>query len=90
MPKARLTPDHGKRPLCETCENATWVRGFAESQEIMECAQFGKVPFEVYDCSEYELRGTMTRYEMEQMAYIIERKFGRFIGFKKPKRDEDD
>jgi hypothetical protein len=60
--------------LCRTCRCAHVRRGFRESEEAVFCnfdGQLRPVPFKVAECTDYANRTVPTRYELEQMALLI-------------------
>ena len=67
----------GGTPLCRTCRNATYIQGHAESQRLLMCAEFSgfdlktPLPFEAYECSEYEDKRLPTKRDMEDTAWIL-------------------
>jgi len=64
-------------PLCRTCRNATYIQGHAESQRMLYCAQVSgfdsksPMPFEAYECSEYEDKRLPSKRDMEDTAWIL-------------------
>lgn len=59
--------------LCRTCRSAHIQKGFRESEEAIFC-NFGRlraVPFKVAECTDYENRTVPYRWELEQMALLI-------------------
>lgn len=60
--------------LCRTCRHAHIQRGFRESEESILCG-FGKplraVPFKVAECTDYADRCVPERWEMEDMALLV-------------------
>jgi hypothetical protein len=64
----------GEEPLCRTCRCAHIRRGFRESEEAIFCAFGGElhsVTFKVAECTDYANRNVPYRYELEQMALLI-------------------
>jgi hypothetical protein len=86
--------------LCRTCRHAHIQRGFRQNEEVIFCGYEGlrAVEFKVAECTDYLDKTVPTRYEMDQMAYLINvepaRKrsgFATAVGFSAmPARDEDD
>ncbi len=75
-------------PLCITCRFGQLIRGYVESQEQTWCF-LGKpirpVPFPVSFCTDYEDKRIATKYDLEQIALVIEPgKGGRSPGFAAP------
>jgi hypothetical protein len=63
-----------EEPLCRTCRYAHIRRGFRESEEAIFCnfaEQLRPVPFKVAECTDYANRNVPYRYELEQMALLI-------------------
>jgi hypothetical protein len=81
------TPLHGKS-LCDSCIFARTIRGEATSEQHVTCDAVSYkpiiVPFRtVVECSSYTLRNTLSLYQMQKMAYVIETDpKGKPIGFK--------
>ena len=92
MKRGDTPPDHGKN-LCDTCNNATIIRGHAASQILVNCGAIsfgsrrGMVPFPVSSCTAYEPRQTLSLHEMERMAYVLENKDGKY-GFRRLSKEE--
>lgn len=65
----------GKR-LCDTCKNATIMRGAAESQEFISCSYVDRhAPinvWEVIECSEYKSRSQVDLRTMQDVAWILD------------------
>jgi hypothetical protein len=62
-------------PLCRTCRYAHIRKGFRESEEAIFCnfaEQLRPVPFRVAECTDYANRNVPYRYELEQMALLID------------------
>jgi len=69
--------------LCATCERGT-VTKREDGTEFAYCSLMQRhLPFAVSECTDWEAKGTMSRYEMEKIAWIIDPKPG--IGFIKPR-----
>jgi hypothetical protein len=83
------TPDRG---LCGTCRSAHIRDGdrFADTQIFCNEMPGERVRFLVRSCSEYARKNEQDRYEMEQIAWVLEVKKGRVIGFRPPKGQRDD
>jgi len=65
----------GEESLCSTCRCAHIRRGFRESEEAIFCAFGGElrpVAFKVAECTDYANRNVPYRYELEQMALLID------------------
>jgi hypothetical protein len=85
--------------LCRTCRFAHIQRGFRQSEEVVFCGYetMRVVRFKIAECTDYLDKTVPTRYEMDQMAYLINvepaRKRSGFVsavGFSaKVARDED-
>ena len=59
--------------LCRTCRFAHIQRGFRQNEEMTYCGYdtMRLVRFKVADCTDYLDKTIPTRFEMEQMAYLI-------------------
>lgn len=83
-----MTPDHSRESRCYTCKSATIVKGYAESQQIIECSALScRVPFPVYECSAYKHKLELTLYQLMSMGQIVEKKDNK-IGFRPLTREE--
>ena len=71
--------------MCQTCRWAHIVKGFSASQEQIRCKWLRKhpmVPFPVSECSSYDDKRLPSRWDMEQIAWVLlTKKAGRPIGF---------
>ena len=64
----------GEESLCQTCRCAHIRKGFRESEEQIFCGvseQLRPVLFKVAECTDYANRSVPYRYELEQMALLI-------------------
>ena len=64
----------GGESLCETCRCAHIRQGFRESEQVIFCnlgEQMRPVLFKVAGCTDYANRSVPYRYELEQMALLI-------------------
>ena len=67
-------PPTGQESLCRTCRCAHIRKGFRESEEAIFCGigeQLLPVRFKIAECSDYANRNVPYRYELEQMALLI-------------------
>ena len=82
--------EKGTRPdidLCQSCSFATIASGAAGSQQIKRCSELEqRVPFPVNDCSSWNEKGATSLWEMQQIAWAVEVKGDRAIGFLNPKQ----
>ena len=80
------TVKHGGPSLCESCQNATIVKGQTLDEEIVLCSEMNYKPvrFKVTECSDYEKHNTMKLWQMVQMAWPLATKKGKIIGFMSP------
>ena len=85
--------------LCRTCRHAHIQRGFRQSEEAVYCGYgpMRAVRFKIAECTDYLDKTVPTRYEMNQMAYLINvepaRKRSGFVtplGFAPELGEEDD
>jgi len=63
-------------PLCRTCRQGMYIRGASESQELLYCNGIGglestPLPFEAYDCNEYDDKRLPSKSDMYQTAWIL-------------------
>ena len=75
------------KSLCESCRNCFRATGSGSNEVTLCVANFEtalRIDFPVYDCTKYDDKGYPTQYEMEQMAFVLEVKAGRVIGFLSP------
>lgn len=64
----------GQESLCRTCRCAHIRKGFRDSDEAIFCGigeQLIPVRFKVAECTDYANRNVPYRYELEQMALLI-------------------
>lgn len=82
------TPIHGERSLCFTCAEAHVLQGQAVSDLTVICRATYDHPLTltkpVVECSEYVRKNSQDRRDMERIAWILETKKGRPIGFVTP------
>ena len=75
----------GAETLCVTCRWAHIVKGFSPSQVQIRCRWLYRdllVPFPVSECSSYEDKRLPSRWDMEQIAWVLlTKKAGRTVGF---------
>jgi len=75
----------GTESLCRTCRWAHIVKSFSASQEEIRCRGLRNhptVPFPVSECSSYDDKRVPSRWDMENIAWILlTKKAGRTIGF---------
>lgn len=73
--------------LCRTCRYATLVEGAAATQRLKRCSQLdARVPFPVANCNEWQDRRSSNLWEMQQIAWVVEVKGNRPIGFLNPEQ----
>lgn len=76
---------YGAESLCRTCRWAHIVKGFSVSQEQIRCRGLRNhptVPFPVSECNSYDDKRLPSRWDMENIAWILlTKKAGRTIGF---------
>lgn len=70
--------------LCRSCSYATIAEGVAGTQQVKQCTQLGRVPFPVTSCSQWEDKSATALWDLQQIAWVIEIKGGRPIGFLSP------
>ena len=68
-------PPQNGESLCQTCRYAHIQRGFRESEETVFCgyndAGLRPIKFKVAACTDYTNRIVPNRWELEQMALLI-------------------
>lgn len=68
-------PPQDGESLCQTCRYAHIQRGFRESEETVFCgyndASLRPIRFKVAACTDYTNRTVPNRWELEQMALLI-------------------
>jgi hypothetical protein len=68
-------PPQDGESLCQTCRYAHIQRGFRESEETVFCgyndAVLRPIRFKVAACTDYTNRTVPNRWELEQMALLI-------------------
>jgi|SRR5580698_1228631 hypothetical protein len=73
--KIQGAPPQDGESLCQTCRYAHIQRGFRESEETVFCgfndAGLRPVKFRVAACTDYTNRTVPNRWELEQMALLI-------------------
>ena len=86
----------GTRPdkrLCDSCRYGHIMKGPKQGDEIAMCAYGADsqiTPFPVVECNKYKRTGDMDEYEAAKIAWVIEVKAGKFMGFVPPKKRDDD
>lgn len=85
--------------LCRTCTHAHIQKGYAESEELIQCAHFcydspQRLPFKIRECSLYADKRRSVLRDMEETAFILDTpKVGRTAGFvtagESEEREED-
>ena len=74
MPTVRGdTPDFSKPSLCDSCKNATIIKGVAFDEKVVKCPYFGHqgVPFRVTECKAYLDINHPYVNEMEEIAWLL-------------------
>lgn len=73
--KIQGAPPQDGESLCQTCRYAHIQRGFRESEETVFCgyndAGLRPIRFKVAACTDYTNRTVPNRWELEQMALLI-------------------
>jgi hypothetical protein len=81
--------------LCRTCSHAHIQKGYAESEELIQCAHFcydspQPLPFKIRECTLYSDKRQSDLRGMEQSAWIlVTPKAGRAVGFVKANELKD-
>lgn len=82
------------RGLCGSCANSTVVR-FTTGDDYYRCEQIsfgsrgGRIPAPVSECSDYHPINTPTKFEMKEVAWVLETKKGKVIGFLSPEEAKE-
>lgn len=75
----------GSESRCDTCSHARIIQGFAESEKVTFCdAMYDpiRIPFKVYECSDYDDKRLPSISAMEQIAWFLRTKSsGKVAGF---------
>jgi hypothetical protein len=59
-------------PLCRTCRQCFSIKGQSLSEEYLHCHAVNKqISFEAYECGFYDDKRQPSRYDMEQIAWIL-------------------
>lgn len=75
------------RSLCMSCSAATYIRGNSIGEQIQICnATYPSrsIEFVVAECSEYNAESGPSLKNMEKIAWEIQVKGGRYVGFNPP------
>lgn len=78
--------------LCHRCKHGSFIRGEAVSQEKIRCGAFETwMEFEAHSCPTFEERGSMSLWEMQQIAYrfVLDPKKKGQMGFITPRDFKD-
>jgi hypothetical protein len=75
--------------ICALCKSGTIVEGETEGQRVFECSALGEravrlIRWPVRRCTEFEEKGSQDLYQLHQMAWILETRKGKPIGFISP------
>lgn len=73
--------------ICRKCRSATVIKGDRLSDEIIYCTEWGdrkEVTFNVVKCNQFSNVLDKDKYELEKIAWILEVRKGRPIGFVSP------
>lgn len=74
--------------LCASCENGSFIKD--DQNEIrIHCSEYGRwIKFKVRECSDYEIKGTLPLYALQDMAWYIDPNKKNGIGFVPPGTEE--
>ena len=77
----------GEPSLCLSCRSASVVRGQRDTDCIIQCQELSaRVGFSVTSCSEYVHHNHPSRWDLEQIAWILKTDLKRNqIGFVRPR-----
>lgn len=73
--------------LCASCSNVTHIKGASLSEEIQFCSAVypaSQISFPVVSCTDFSRRGDTKLKDMEKVAWIVNIKGGRAVGFVTP------
>jgi hypothetical protein len=84
-----IKASHADLGLCALCAHAEIVSGDTEMQRAVGCTNLVRatqrqIRWPVRSCSGYEERGKPSQFELERIAWILEVKRGKRIGFASP------
>lgn len=75
--------------LCGSCEHARIMTDFQDNSRVLcEENQQMLIPRPLKRCTDYQGKGTLSRWEMEKIAWTLNVKGGRILGFIPPKKDD--
>ena len=77
--------------LCKQCSSSHIRTDFQNVTAVWCSIGSNLIPIEkaVIECSGYEEKGTMTEWEAKQIGWVLELKGDRVIGFKAPKKNNN-
>jgi hypothetical protein len=76
--------------LCGGCEHASIMIN-TRGQELVKCHFHHpsiRMTAPIVSCSDFQAKGTLDRWDMEKIAWTVETKQGKVVGFKPPKPTE--
>ena len=75
------------KSLCHKCNNGHVMRA-ADETVVVRCEKMyegnSRVHPCIIECTMFEPKGALNDYEMKKVAWILEAKHGRIVGFKPP------
>ena len=84
------TPKHDGKRLCDSCQNG-FVAVTSSGKEFVFCQAIRRdIHSKITECSDYKHLKEKDEYELAPMAWILEVKNGKSIGFKPPKKRGND
>lgn len=84
------TPKFDGKRLCDSCQHSLIMKT-SDGKEFVDCTyQNIELTHSVVECNQYKDIKDKDQYELEQIAWILETKNGKTIGFKPPKRRGED
>lgn len=80
--------------LCLACDHAQVVEGARDKmifcrQLAVYAADHATIRFPVLRCTDFQNKNTPSRHDFEEIAWKLEIKGGRVIGFKAPKKEDE-
>lgn len=78
------------RGLCGSCEHARIMVNDIGQQQVLceENYPWVEVLRPLVSCTDHQAKGTLSKHEMEKIAWTVEKKGSLFVGFAPPKKDE--
>lgn len=75
--------------LCDRCTYGSIAKTTDNNRTVYCTSIFKYMPQNVSECSDYQSKGDLSKHDMERIAWNLETKEGRIIGFKPPEIKRD-